>query len=84
MRVWKAGAKIFNLVKVSNDFPINAKKYVAKMVSSTIQVAYPRGYSSKILPRIKFIGVGPDPKQIIRDIPATKILIEELLEEIYS
>ena len=62
--------------KSFNDFPINAKKYVAKMVSSIIQVAYPRGYSSKILPRIKFIGVGPDPKQIIRDIPTTEILIE--------
>jgi hypothetical protein len=47
------------------------------MVSSIIECAYPEGYEKKKLPKIRFIGVGPDPGQIISDLPKTFDLINK-------
>ena len=35
-----------------------------------LDVAFPNGYTDKDLPKLLFLGVGPDPKQIIGEIPA--------------
>jgi adenylosuccinate synthase len=57
------------------DLPNEAKHYVARMVNSIIESAYPHGAKGIKLPKIRFIGVGPDPSQIISDIPNTLDLI---------
>ena len=59
-----------------DDFPLAAKQYVSRMVSTLIEVAYPNGFVGKELPQILFIGVGPEPGQVITDIPETKELIK--------
>ena len=59
-----------------DDFPLAAKQYVSRMVSTLIEVAYPNGFVGKELPQILFIGVGPEPGQVITDIPETNELIK--------
>jgi adenylosuccinate synthase len=59
------------------QLPIKAKAYFSRMVESLLEVAYPEGYSHRKLPQIRFIGVGPDPGQIISDVPPTEKLISE-------
>ena len=57
--------------------PLNAKVYISRMVGSLLEVAYPDGYSGIRLPQIRFVGVGPDPGQIISNVPPTDKLISE-------
>ena len=57
------------------DLPLNAKRYLAKLVQSTFKVAYPNGDTPPILPNLRYIGVGPDPNQIIKDAPSTDELL---------
>ncbi len=57
------------------DLPKNAQLYTAAMVRSLIQVAYPDKLPA-ILPNLRYLGVGPEPSQIIKDVPATEELIE--------
>ena len=59
----------------SDHLPPEAKAYISKMVGSMIECAYPEGYEHTKLPKIRFIGVGPNPGQIISDIPKTLDLI---------
>lgn len=56
------------------DLPLNARRYTAAMVRSLIEVAYPEKLPA-VLPNLRYLGVGPDPSQIIKDIPATAELI---------
>ena len=58
-----------------DDLPLNARRYLAKLVQSTLRVAYPNGDSPSILPNLRYIGVGPDPNQIIKDAPSTPELL---------
>ena len=58
-------------LKSFDTFPKEAKIYVSRMITSIIEVAYGAKWKSEILPDIKFIGVGPDPKQIVTDVPST-------------
>jgi len=67
-----------DLQKVSHydELPEEAKIYFSRMVSSLVEVAYPEGWLNRKLPKIRFIGVGPDPGQIIRDIPPIEAFLE--------
>ena len=56
------------------NLPLNAQKYVAGMVRATCEVAY-EGTTPKQLVNVRYVGVGPDPEQIIKDIPETEELI---------
>jgi adenylosuccinate synthase len=62
-------------IDLFTDLPNEAKHYIARMVNSIIESAYPHGAKGIKLPKIRFIGVGPDPSQIISDIPNTLDLI---------
>jgi adenylosuccinate synthase len=57
--------------------PINAQRYIAAMMRATLQVAF--GASAwpapEKLPNLRYLGVGPEPSQIIKDVPATSALI---------
>jgi len=56
------------------DLPLNAQRYIAGMIKTTCDVAY-EGTIPKKLVNLRYVGVGPDPKQIIKDIPETEELI---------
>ena len=60
-----------------HQLPEEAQTYLCRMVGSLIEVAYPDGHANLKLPQIRFIGVGPDPGQIISDVPPTEKLIAE-------
>ena len=56
------------------DLPKNAQRYTAAMVRSLIDVAYGDKLPA-ILPNLRYLGVGPQPSQIIKDVPATADLL---------
>ena len=58
-----------------HDLPTEAQAYIALMVRSTHEVAYPEGFPEK-LPDVRFVGVGPMPGQIIREMPSTADLVQ--------
>jgi adenylosuccinate synthase len=53
------------------DLPLNARRYVAGMVRSVMDVAYEGLPRPERMPNLRYLGVGPGPSQIIKDIPAT-------------
>jgi adenylosuccinate synthase len=59
------------------DLPLNARRYMAAMVRAIVDVACAGGSrpSAERLPNLRYLGVGPDPSQIIKDVPATSELI---------
>ncbi len=62
-------------VRSFDQLPLNAKRYVAGMFHHTLDVAYEGGEWPRELPNLRYIGVGPDPSQIIKDIPAAAELL---------
>jgi adenylosuccinate synthase len=65
-------------VRRFTDLPVNAQRYVAAMVKSLLDVAYhgePLPAPAK-LPNLRYLGVGPEPSQIIKDVPSTLELIQ--------
>ena len=60
------------------DLPVNAQRYVAAMMKSLLDVAYagePWPVGEKLL-NLRYLGVGPEPSQIIKDVPATANLVK--------
>ena len=60
------------------DLPHNARRYVAAMMKATLSAAY-AGESwpaAEKIPNLRYLGVGPDPSQIIKDVPATTELMK--------
>lgn len=64
-------------VRSFDKLPSAAKKYVAAMMRSLLAVAYhgDKLPSGDKLPNLRYLGVGPEPSQIIKDVPATEVLI---------
>ncbi len=58
------------------DLPPAARKFVAGMVRHTIECAYGTT-EPPVLPNLRYIGVGPNPDEIIKDIPT----IPEILSD---
>jgi adenylosuccinate synthase len=57
------------------DLPENAKVYVAWLMKALIDVANHGDSNKNKIPNLRYIGVGPEPSQIIKDVPE----ISELL-----
>ena len=55
--------------------PKNAQRYTAAMVRTLVEVAYPDKLPA-VLPNLRYLGVGPQPSQIIKDVPSTPELIK--------
>ncbi|HVU34500.1 MAG TPA: adenylosuccinate synthetase [Opitutaceae bacterium] len=55
------------------DLPRNAQRYVGGMVKALLDVAYAGESWPAVdhLPNLRYLGVGPEPSQIIKDVPAT-------------
>jgi adenylosuccinate synthase len=58
------------------DLPKNAQSYVAAMARATLEVAYHGEPWPKTLPNLRYLGVGPEPSQIIKDVPAMAELVK--------
>lgn len=58
-----------------SELPEAAQKYVAAMTYHTLSCAYGNENWPKGLPNLRYIGVGPDPDEIIKDIPETREVI---------
>ncbi len=60
------------------DLPVNAQRYVGMMMKALLDVAYADGArpAPSKLPNLRYLGVGPNPSQIIKDVPPTKQLIK--------
>ena len=58
--------------------PKNAQRYVAAMMKRLLDVAYDGSAwpSADKLPNLRYLGVGPEPSQIIKDVPATAKLVQ--------
>lgn len=63
-------------VRSFHQLPDTAQSYVARMISSIVESAYPNGFSRASLPEIRFIGIGPDPGEVISDAPSTRQLLQ--------
>lgn len=57
------------------DLPQNAQAYIAGMMRALLDSAYHGGDWPEILPNLRYVGVGPMPSQIIRDLPETRELL---------
>ncbi len=58
------------------DLPGNAKRYIAVMVRSILDVACRDGFRPAEPPNLRYVGVGPDPSQIIKDVPSAEGLLK--------
>lgn len=60
------------------DLPANARAYVGAMVRTTLEVAYEGADwpDAENLPNLRYLGVGPEPSQLIKDIPPTAELVK--------
>lgn len=58
-------------IRKFEDLPENAKLYVAALYHHTVNNAYANRSSilAEELPKLDFIGVGPDPEEVIYDVP---------------
>jgi adenylosuccinate synthase len=56
------------------DLPRPARLYTAAMVRTVVQVAY-AGRPPAELPNLRYLGVGPEPSQLIKDLPTTADLL---------
>lgn len=68
-------------VRSYEDLPENARLYISWMVRATLDVAFEGDIpEDAILPNVRYIGVGPEPKQIISDLPDTRALLDAAME----
>jgi adenylosuccinate synthase len=64
-------------VRRFNELPANARRYVAAMMKSVVDIAYAENPpAADKLPNLRYLGVGPLPSQIIKDVPATLELLQ--------
>ncbi len=58
------------------DLPEAAKNYVAWMLKALVDVANHGDQNKNKIPNLRYIGVGPEPSQIIKDVPAVEDLLK--------
>lgn len=72
---YEGWAEDISSVRRFEDLPAAAQAYVRGMMKALLTVAYRGETWSQEVPNLRYIGVGPDPSQIIKDIPATSELL---------
>ncbi len=65
-------------VRNFEDLPANVRAYIAAMMRSILEVAYEGSNwpAEDALPNLRYLGVGPEPSQLIKDVPPTAELIK--------
>jgi adenylosuccinate synthase len=65
-------------IRTFDNLPLATKRYLAGMVRHTYEIAFGENPSSwpRDLPELRYVGVGPEPSQIIKDIPPVRALIQ--------
>jgi adenylosuccinate synthase len=63
-------------IRSFKELPVNAQKYVGAMMRTIIESAYHGETWPKQLPNLRYLGVGPEPSQIIKDVPPTSELVK--------
>lgn len=63
-------------VRTFRDLPPNAQRYVGAMLRTVIEAAYHGEPWPQSLPNLRYLGVGPEPSQIIKDVPPTAELVK--------
>lgn len=63
-------------VRTFRDLPPAAQAYAGCMMRAVIECAYHGDTAPATLPNLRYIGVGPDPSQIIKDVPTTVELMK--------
>lgn len=58
------------------DLPAAAQRYVAAMMKGIVSCAYAGEPLHAVLPNLRYLGVGPLPAQIIKDVPSTAELLK--------
>jgi adenylosuccinate synthase len=58
------------------DLPPNARRYVGGMMKAVLEVAYAGESWPAVLPNLRYLGVGPSPSQVIKDVPPTEELVK--------
>jgi adenylosuccinate synthase len=58
------------------DLPGNAQRYAGAMLKALLEVAYEGRVWPKHLPNLRYLGVGPLPAQIIKDVPPASDLVK--------
>lgn len=74
-------AEDISSVRSFHKLPLNAKRYVAGVFRHTLEVAYEGREWPLEMPNFRYIGVGPEPSQIIKDVPSTAELLAEFPPE---
>ena len=62
-------------VRRFTDLPVNAQRYAGAMLKALLEVAYEGRAWPERLPNLRYLGVGPLPAQIIKDVPTTADLV---------
>ena len=62
-------------IRSFDQLPEQAQEYIAFMLFSIIDIAYEEDWKDMKLPKIRFIGIGPNPGEIIANLPSTKDLL---------
>lgn len=64
-------------IRTFDNLPLNAKRYVATALAATLNVAnHGLPTHAAQAPTLRYIGVGPDPDQLVRNIPPTPQLLK--------
>ncbi len=69
-------AEDISQIRRFGELPANARRYVGAMMKHLLEVAYAGEKWPATLPNLRYLGVGPNPSQIIKDVPATLDLVK--------
>lgn len=58
------------------DLPRNAQRYAAGVFRDMVEIAFEGEEGARGLPNFRYIGVGPSPAQLIKDVPSPAELLE--------
>jgi adenylosuccinate synthase len=72
-------------VRDFSELPLNAKRYLANLYAATVVAAFgPLEWTSRELPKLRLVGVGPDSSQVILNAPEPYRLMQMADSRLFS
>jgi len=64
-------------IRTFDNLPLAAKRYIAGMARHTLEIAFGEDLAKwpRDVPELRYVGVGPEPSQIIKDVPPMRELV---------